>query len=278
MSYFESIIFGLIQGLTEFLPVSSSGHLQILKNILNLKEIQISYDITLHLGTILAVFIIFRKQIWGVIKEVFVILFNLNKIKTLYKENYYTRLIVFVIIGTIPAVIIGLLFKDVLENVFSNLLLVSFTLLFTTLLLFLTKFFKETNKGILKQNWLFPVVVGILQAVAILPGVSRSGSTIFAALRLKSDKKEAFEFSFLLSIPAILGAAVLEMFSLYKSDSLHFNSYEIGIYLIGFLIAFIFGFLTLSFLKKLVIQGRFYLFGFYTFLASILAFILYFKL
>lgn len=229
----QAIILGIIQGLTEFLPVSSSGHLVIFSSIFDFSSPGALFEAILHLGTMLAVLIYFREKILNI---------NINEIKL-------------IIIGTIPAVLIGLLFKDPIEALFSSTKLVGFALLITGLI----NFYIDKTDGSKKNLDVFDSIgIGLAQAFAIIPGISRSGSTILAARSSKIDAERAAEFSFLLSIPAILGANLLQITS-------HGFESEIGleIFVAGFIASFISGFIAIKLVISLLKQKQFKVFGAY---------------
>lgn len=236
MDLFQALILGIAQGITEWLPVSSSGHLVILQELFGLKSM-LTFDVLLHLATLLVIFIIFRRDI-----------INLAKDKKQLK---------FLAIGTIPIAILGYFLYDFIESLFSNLLAVSISLIIFGVFLFFTK--KQGNNELSNKNSL---IIGIAQAIALLPGISRSGSTIGTALILKIKKEKAIAFSFLLAMPAILGASILEI----TKNNFVFEP----VMLVGFIAAFITGYLTLKLLINIIKRGRFYLFGYYCLILGII--------
>lgn len=252
MSLLQAIILGIVQGLTEFLPISSSGHLVLAQSLLGFSEPMIEFDVILHLGTLLAVFIFFYKKI----------------IKLRWKELWVIG------IGTIPAVVIGFLLKDVVESVFASALAASLALLFTASLNFYTHYLlnkKSEQEEITEvgkignKNAFF---VGLLQAAAITPGISRSGSTVWAGIFSKINREVAFEFSFLLSIPAILGAVTLQLL-----DGVTMTAMPVTAMIAGLMTALIFGLLSLKLLQYMIKQANFAVFGWYCLVISILGII-----
>ena len=209
MSVFEALILGVVQGITEFLPVSSSGHLVLLQKIFGIEEPALVFDTALHGGTLVAVLVVLRRDIWNICRRI------------------VQPLTLYLIIGTIPAVIAALLFKSRIEEAFATASFLGFAFLITSALLIISdRFCKGSKKpGGLparldapmpsrtqdEMNWIDALLIGVLQAVAIIPGVSRSGATISGALFRRLDRDFAARFSFLLSIPAILGALVLQL-------------------------------------------------------------------
>jgi undecaprenyl-diphosphatase len=191
----EIFILAVIQGLTEWLPVSSSGHLVITQKILGL-NLPLIFDVMLHVGTLIVVLTVFRKDIADIIKAV---------VKRDF-ENEKGKLALFIVVGSVPIAIIGFIFHDVIESLFSNLLAVGIALIITGSVLF----FSEKRLGNRKMGFLDSLLIGLAQGITIIPGVSRSGITIATGLLRKIDKVTAFRYSFLLSVPAIIGAAVME--------------------------------------------------------------------
>ncbi|MFH2050644.1 MAG: undecaprenyl-diphosphate phosphatase [bacterium] len=244
MSYIDAIILGIIQGLTEFLPISSSGHLVLAQNLLGVKQPGVSFELVVHLGTLLAVLVYFRWQLIALIKSIFD--------STMKEER---SIILFLIVGTIPAVIVGLFFKDFFEEAFGSPAFTSAMLIVTGLILFSTKLVKQGNKQV---SLITAIIMGIGQAFAILPGISRSGSTIAAGMLFGVYPSKAAEFSFLLAIPAILGAVVLKF-----SDLLAIDKALIGHYAVGAVFSFIFGLAAVSMLLAIVKKGKLEYFAYY---------------
>ena len=243
MQTFWAFFLGIVQGLTEFLPVSSSGHLVLAQRLIpNFEQPGVLFDTFLHLGTLFAVFIYFRKKI-----------FSMN-------FNYFKLLI----IGTVPAGLFGFLLRDQLENTFEIggiFLVIQFFV--TSVLCYFTDKLIGKRKEISVWDAL---IIGIGQSVAILPAISRSGTTIFAGVKRGIDKIAAAEFSFILSIPAIIGANLLEIFS-YREELLVLK-YD---YLIGSLSAMLVGYFSIFFTIKFLKEGNFKIFAVYTALVGLIA-------
>lgn len=237
----SSIILGIIQGLTEFLPISSSGHLVLAGAIFKLSSQSLFYDVCLHMGTLLAVIVYFRYEI----------------IELFTKRLRWLGLI---LIGSIPAGIIGVILKNRIESIFKVPLFSAGFLLVTSAILLSTRFAKERNRDIEIRD---AILIGIAQAIAILPGISRSGMTIATALLLGIVWRQAFEFSFLLSIPAILGAMALEVKQLPEMNL----SLRNGILGVGF--SFLFGLLALWILKAFLRKRKFSTFAFYCLIVGV---------
>ncbi|MGN1208245.1 MAG: undecaprenyl-diphosphate phosphatase [Christensenellales bacterium] len=247
MSYFVALFLGLIQGLTEFLPISSSGHLVLFQNIFGLKsEMNILFDVVLHLGTLFAVVVVYRKSIWDLLKHPFS-----KKMKML-------------VLGTIPTVVIAFLFKDFFENAFGgSLLFVGF--LATALLLLLASNCDKKNIEPKRMGYSQIAVMGIFQGLAIFPGLSRSGSTTTSALVLGVNKEEALEYSFLLSIPIILASLAYELIFAPVCDL----SVGFGQILVGFCASLIFGILSIKLMKKTIKNNSYKYFSVYLIILSI---------
>ena len=241
MKIIESIILGIVQGLTEFLPVSSSGHLVLVKEIFGVVTQGLLFETFLHAGTLLAILVYFWKDILKISKKT----------------------MTFIIIGTIPAGIVGYFFSSQIEVLFSSVKLVGVSLIITGMLnLFVDK--AKIRKGDANLNNKKSFVVGMAQAFAIIPGISRSGSTIFAGSVCGIGKKEIAKFSFLLSVPAVLGANALEIIN--YSDSLKINLFN---YTLGFLFAFVSGLFAIKLVFKFLEKRKFKYFAYYCFLMGL---------
>ena len=237
MGIFQAAFLGLLQGLTEFFPVSSSGHLVIGQKLLRLEQPPVLFDILVHLGTLLALIVYFR-----------------NKLFKFYKNFENLKLI---FIGSLPAALIGFFLNDYLESFFDSLAIVGFALFITAGLLFSTFFISRSVKNLNQLNWRASLRIGFFQALALFPGISRSGSTIVAGLWQKLDRKAAFDFSFYLGMPAMVGAVLMQVSKFSQ------NNGQLGYGLIGMVTAALFGFLTLNLLEKAVVRGKLIYFGFY---------------
>ncbi len=240
MSFFEAIISGIVQGVTEFLPISSSGHLVILHRLIGLKEPQLVFDIFLHLGTLAAIFIVF----WNDILDIFT----------------RKRVGFFVIVGSAATVLFVLLFGSAAESPFSNVKLVGAMLMVTGAWLILGNFIRFGTEGMSTPK---AFLIGLAQGIATLPGISRSGATISTGLFLGLDGQAAARFSFLLSIPAIIGAFFIKA----RDGSL--AGFNINC-VFGLIASCIIGVLSLKLLLRLIYRNRFHLFGVYCIAAGIL--------
>ena len=264
VTYLQAIIMGLVQGLAEFLPVSSSGHLVLSKFILG-AELGTSalFEILLHVGTLLAVFVFYWKDVLNLIKEglllikdSFLFVFKRKKFD-LYLER---KMVVFIIVASIPTAILGLLMEVFLEDLFlSSVVAVGFALLVTGTMLMLIRKMPKSDKTLEEMKGRDAFTIGLVQGIATIPGISRSGSTVTAGLFCGLDKEFAFRFSFLMSIPAILGAAVLKMMDVNISD-LTANA---GPYAVGMIVAAVVGYASIRWLKNLIQKDQFHYFGYY---------------
>lgn len=256
MSLLEIVILGILQGLTEFFPVSSSAHLVFFQNLLGLHQPQLFTDVMLHGGTLISLFIFLRQEILELIQSFRQ--FCLNPKENM--ANPKIKLLFSLGVASIPTAFIGFFLHDFFEYLFGSLRAVGGALLITGSFLLLTKIAREKRKNFL----LHPFLIGILQGMAIVPGFSRSGLTIGGALLLGWKKREAAQFSFFLSIPAIIGA------SLFELQLVDFSSQPWLLLAGGVLVAAVFGLLALTLLVRLINRGKFYSFSFYCFFVGIL--------
>lgn len=264
-------LLGLLQGLTEFLPVSSSGHLVIAQNLLGIKEPNLLFDIWLHLATLIAVCFYYRhdildilKDLWPHAKDVFA------KKQGALTEDRPAMLGWMVVLASIPTGLMGFLLKDTFENLFSSIKAVAGALLITAGLLTITHFVKTRDCQLV---WWKALLIGIIQGLAITPGISRSGSTIALALILGISTVKSARFSFLLSIPAICGALLLQLLHLESGVLSEFAANWPGV-LLGFFSAMVSGLAALILLVKMVKAQKFYLFAPYLVIISALVFFL----
>lgn len=269
-----SILMGLIQGLTEFLPVSSSGHLALFKIVFDLDDVGIAFDILLHIGTLVAVFIAFHEDIFkmivngfGIIGDVFrnlLIFFKrLSGRDIPYRRvisTAYRKFVMLVIVSTIPTAIIGILIEDIAEEVGGVLLIPGICLLITSMLCLISDNLKSGKKTPKNTTYANAGFIGVVQGLAVLPGISRSGSTITACLLCGLNREFAFKYSFILSIPAILGAAVLKLPDLFTSG---ISSSDLACYGVGALVAAVVGYFSIKVLGQLIKHRKFKYFAYY---------------
>ena len=248
----ETIILGLIQGVTEWLPISSTGHLRLTERYLfPATPIPILFDVTLHIGTLIVTLFFFRKDV----KNILLALLHLD-----FKTDE-GQLIPLIVIGTIPAILIGLAFSDLIESTFQTAVPIAVALILCGILLFSSRFAEEKNDRI---TYSVALLIGIAQGIAIIPGISRSGATIAAALLLGVRKEQAFRFSFLLSIPAIIGAFGLTVYK--EHEALVNTGFSMVEVLLGVLAAMVVSYFALKWLRRIVISKKLYLFAFYCWL------------
>lgn len=257
MGIIEAIILGIIQGLTEFLPVSSSGHLELAKFILgdnSVPEESLTYTVVLHFATALSTIVIFRKDIGEILKGLLQ-----------FKNNQEFNFSVKIVLSMIPAVIVGLLFEKQLEAFFGgNILFVGFMLIVTAILLLLADKAKTTNKDV---SVVGAIIVGVSQAIAMLPGISRSGATISTSVLLGIDRSKAARFSFLMVIPLIFGKIAKDVLS----GDIHFTSQEIIPMGAGFVAAFVAGLLACQWMIALVRKSKLAYFSIYCAIVGVIA-------
>jgi undecaprenyl-diphosphatase len=249
----EAVVLAVIQGLTEWLPVSSSGHLVIAQNFLGLSP-PLIFDVLLHFGTLIVVVVMFRKDI-------------LDIFKILVKGNFKTqegKFALHIIIGSIPIAVIGVIFYDGIKSLFSNLLAAGMALLVTGCVLFVS----EKRLGSKTMNTLDSLLIGLAQAIALIPGISRSGLTISTGLLRKIDKMNAFRYSFLLSVPAIIGATIIEV------EDLVLGNVEMLPIVVGVSVSTLVGYVSLKLLQKIVLRERFHLFAYYCWVVGIIVVVL----
>ena len=253
MTLLDAIILGAIQGITEFLPISSSGHLVLGQALLGIVLPGNEFEVITHLGTLLSVFCIFWTDIIKLIS-------GIRDIKT-------KKYILYLTIATIPAVVVGLTSKSFISVLFESIHLVSISLIFTGLILFLSqKLIQRSETMTIKKGFL----IGLSQAIAIIPGISRSGMTISMGLALGISGKEAAKFSFLLAIPAITGAGILTL----MDTSFSTMTIPASSLIAAFLSSFIIGYLSLKWLFGLLESGKFHLFGYYCILIGLLTLVI----
>ncbi|MCB2187418.1 MAG: undecaprenyl-diphosphate phosphatase [Deltaproteobacteria bacterium] len=257
MNLSQALFLGLVQGLTEFLPVSSSGHLVLLQNLMGLQEPEMLFDVAVHAGTLAAVLLFFRRDIGDMI---------LGLISSRPEGQRGRRLIWLVLAGSVPTAVIGLLFRHQFEALFSNILAVGCALLLTGFLLFFTARVKPPRRNLERTGPGRAALIGLAQGLAITPGISRSGATISTAIFLGVERPLAAHFSFLLSIPAILGALALQLKDLPPDGGPGW-----AVLVAGALTAAVSGYLALALLIRVVTQGRLFWFAPYCWLAGLLA-------
>ncbi len=244
MNIIQSIILGIIQGLTEFLPVSSSGHLALLHNYFG--EQSIAFDVAVHFATLLAILVYFAKDIWLIIKK------------------FDVKYVFYIFIASLPIIVIGLLVRNIIGAFFSSLFAVGFGFVLSGMFLFTASFSERLKRK--KLGWKNSFVVGLAQAIAIFPGVSRSGATVSTGLLNSLDREKAIKFSFLLAVPAMFGANILKLREIVNLDW--------NILIVGFITSFIFGLLGIFLFVKYLTVRRIRWFALYCWFMAVISFIL----
>lgn len=273
MSYLSAIILGLVQGVAEFLPISSSGHLSIFQNFFQMADVEhdhMFFDVLLHLGTLVAVFVAYRKDIAELLREFFAMV-HLRRLPAGQKPDVPARrMILMIILATLPLVLV-LPIKDYVESLYKNTFFIAFALFLTGALLFLSDRMPRGNKTASNATMLDALLVGLAQAVAVVPGLSRSGTTISAGMARGFDRSYAVKFSFLMSIPAVLGANLLSIVDAAKAG---IDPSLLPVYLVGVVVAMVSGYAAISLLRYIAQKGRFGGFAYYCWGAGLVTLIL----
>ena len=258
MSIIQALLLGIVQGITEFLPISSSGHLVVLPKIFGWEEQSLAFDTTLHLGTALALIVCFWKDIILILKSLFR---DIVKSKKTIKDFSPDSILgIKVLLGSVPVGLIGLIFSDIFENVFRGLLSVAIFLIFGSIIMYIAEL-KYKKRLIVKDDISLgkSFMVGLFQILALFPGVSRSGATISGGMLFGLSRKESTRFSFLLSIPIVLAAGIYKLFTSFYFT----NIMDIIIVVVGFTSSFIVGVLAIKFMLKFVRNNKLYPFIIY---------------
>lgn len=269
MTYFQAIILGLIQGLAEFLPISSSGHLALLQYFFGIEgDSVLAFTVLLHMGTLISVFIIYWKDIVDLVKELFATIGDIFHGRGLRINSSPTRRLGFmIIVATIPTALIGLLFEDFFQGLYASLVGICLGLIFTGFILIVAERMGKQNRDIMTLKFRHAVFVGIMQGIAICPGVSRSGSTLFGSLMSGLDRATAVKFAFLISIPSILGSVVLEAPAAFAEGV---DMTIIGPIIAGVVVAALSGIFAIKAMIRVVTGRRLVGFSIYVWLVAIL--------
>ena len=288
MNVLKAILMGVLQGLTEFLPVSSSGHLGLLKGLFGLDNGSILFDILLHFATLVSIIAVFYKDILklivefgGMCRDIFHNIAALGKSLSDGKDpqyarvicNSYRKFVLMLVISTIPTGIIGVFMKDIVEYTSANLLVTGVCLICTGLILALSDFLADGNKKLKEAGYWDAFAIGGAQGIATLPGLSRSGCTIVAGILCGLDRKFAAKYSFIMSIPAVLGALVLELFDI-GSESI--SAGDVGCYIIGMIIAAVIGYIALRLIMNIIVSRYFKYFAIYCGVIGLASIIVFF--
>ena len=275
MNVFQAILMGIVQGIAEFLPVSSSGHLAIFQNLLHIEtDTGLLFDVLLHLGTLLAIFVVFWKDIWRLIVEFFGIIADFfrrfSDPDVIVLSSGYRKFVLLIIVSTIPTAILGYVGRSFVEYASTTLLIPGIGLLITSFLLFICDRIGDGRKGIKKITYLNAFEIGMVQGVATMPGISRSGATIAACLMLGVKKETAVKYSFIMSIPAVLGAVVLEIKDAFGTK---IPAGTLVSYIIGMVVAAIVGYFAIRFMIGVVRRKKYIYFSIYCLVVGIIAII-----
>ncbi|MDD7602283.1 MAG: undecaprenyl-diphosphate phosphatase [Firmicutes bacterium] len=268
MTYFEAVILGLVQGLAEFLPVSSSGHLALLQQFFGIDENKVLlFAVMLHVGTLISVFIVYWKDIWELIVELCLTIKDLCTGKGLrLDERPVRKLGVLIIIATIPTGIIGVLGGDFFDSLYTSIVPIGIGLIITGFLLVMAERMGSSSRGLEKMNFRNAFFIGLVQGIAICPGISRSGSTLFGSLICNLDRKFAVKFVFLISIPSILGSAVLELPDAIEAGV---TVAEAGPVIVGMLVAAVSGLVAIKTMIKIVSDKKLSYFSYYVWVVGV---------
>lgn len=260
----EVILLAIIQGIAEFLPISSSAHLILFRDLFGIgssvinNDLALAFDIALHFGTLLAIAIYFFNDFWNMV------------IKGITKgpKNEEGKMFWFIVVATIPAAIVGVLFEDVIENAIrGNFILIACALIIMGIIIYIVDLLCKQSRGLKQMNFKTALIIGCSQVFALIPGFSRSGTTIACARSMKLDRESAAKFSFYLSAPVVLGAVVL---SLLKDGTMALISANLSIFIVGVLISFIAGLLCIEFLLQYIKKHDFKIFMWYRILLGII--------
>ncbi|MCX7943319.1 MAG: undecaprenyl-diphosphatase UppP [Deltaproteobacteria bacterium] len=253
MEYLFAALMGIIQGLTEFIPVSSTAHLRILPELLGQKDLGAAFTAIIQIGTLFSLIIYFWKDVYKLLVD-----FSSSLIKKNFKNPNFL-LSLYIIVGTIPIIIFGILFKRLIENEFRSLLVVSLSLIIFAALLLISEWIGKKEKGIENMNLKDAILIGLAQAFALIPGASRSGVTICMALFLGYKREISARFSFLMSIPSVLAAAIFEANEIFNSDL----GYSIASVIIATLFSLVSGIIAIEFLLRFLVSHKINIFAYY---------------
>ncbi len=256
MGLVEAVFLGILQGLTEFLPVSSSGHLVLAQTFLGIKMPGVTFEVIVHAGTLLSIIWVFWRDVY-------------NLVSGIIKSTQQQKLFLLLVVGTVPAGLMGLSLGSFFKGIFERPLIVGYMLLITGFIVWFIARLGENqgNRSLREMGWKDAIIIGLFQGMAIIPGISRSGSTIFGALLRDLNRETAVRFSFLLALPAIAGATVLELTGWVSAGGW---PEDILVYLIGAGFAFASGVLAIRTFIRLLATGRFHYFAYYCWLAGAL--------
>jgi undecaprenyl-diphosphatase len=262
----QAIILGIVQGVTEYIPVSSSAHLVLVPWLLQWPDPPFTFDVLVQWGTLVGVLVYFWRDLWGIVRGVIVGLVHRKPL-----ETFEARLGWYIVLATIPAVIFGLLFKDMFEAAFSDPKAVAIFLVATAAMLAAAEYFGKRARELTGIGWLDALIIGLWQVVSLLPGISRSGATITGGVLRGLDRRSAARFSFLMSVPALLGAGVIAIKDLLSANEL---AAQLPVLLVGSAMAAITGYLCIRWLLGYLQRGKLYVFAVYCAAAGIACFLI----
>ena len=271
MSIIQSIILGLVQGLSEFLPISSSGHLAVFQHFMNIREDDVlTFTVMLHFGTLLSIFIAYRKDVAALLKELFLLIANVCTGKGIQmNKNETRRLGIMIVIATIPAAVAGLLFEDFFDSLYSNMSFIGIGLILTGTFLFAAERWGGGDTEVRDMSMKSAFFVGVCQALAMCPGISRSGATMVGGLASRYSRPHAVRFAFLISIPTVLGAFILELPEAIRAiGSGSEAEMSAGALIIGVVVAAVSGYAAIKVMIKAVTDKKLIWFSFYTWIAG----------
>jgi len=275
MEPLQAIILGIVQGLTEFLPVSSSGHLIIFQHLFGLQEPELFFDICVHLGTLLAVILVFRQEIRELMRSlgrlVWLVFVKDAHFEHLFRDSEF-KMLLLVFFGFFPTAVLGVIFHEFGQRLFSSVLIVGLMLMITGGLLWQTRRVKQEGGGLETFSIRTALIIGLVQGLAIMPGISRSGSTIALGLFLGLNRELSARYSFMLAIPAILGAGILSLHGLIAHPHVDYT-----IALIGAGVSSVVGYFALVSLLRLVKQAKLYLFAPYCWAVGVAALFIFWR-
>lgn len=267
MTLFKAIVLGIFQGVAEFLPISSSGHLVLLQTLFGIKEGNLFFTEMLHFGTLLSIFIVYFKDIFKIIVEFFILIKDFFKTKRLIVDNTYKKMAMLIIVGSIPTGIMGIALGDIFESFYSSITVVAIAFIITGVLLWISEKSSLGNKSVKEVTYADSFIIGVFQGFAITPGISRSGSTIVGGLFRGLDKKLATKFSFLLALPATFGAAILGIKDALPQEAGTLFTIPL---LIGVLISTITGIISIKILIRVLERGKLHYFSYYVWILSVI--------
>ncbi|MCD6116890.1 undecaprenyl-diphosphate phosphatase [bacterium] len=266
MSYIILYLMSFVQAATEFLPVSSSGHLLFIKGLFHFEDMPIAFDIIVHFGSLIAILIFYRKKLIDLVKD------SYTEIVKSDNGRPSLKFVIYILVSTFITGLVYVILGDSLDKEFHNPSILKFTYIFTTIILITTFFKTKKTVDVIKAGLYLPLLVGLFQGIALFPGVSRSGSTIAILLLLGVSSEQAAFYSFTLAIPAILGGVLIDAMD---SANLLFFSENLAPMLLSLIISAIFSYFFLKILNSFLRKGHFWYFSIYTLLLSIASFIIF---